>query len=216
MCGYLLTKGVIRWYISHSYAMFQFLTSLVNFHVDCFVLVCRRNTDNVPCFGTIFTRTLECPLSDSTFTLRVAPHYWWRTSCTEKNHNIWDRGEARGRLLLAKIVGCYIPCSINLYGYIGYIYCRNDFFSYVCACLCGNWKYCYFHKIQFPNWRRCQTRRHNLLNWWSNPCETQLGMLPQDGSTRLYWLKWLIKLDITCDHLEVWSVRTSIIVLSRF
>ena len=25
------------------------------------------------------------------------------------------------------------------------------------------------------------------------PCQTQLGMLPQDGSTRLYWLKWLIK-----------------------
>ena len=27
----------------------------------------------------------------------------------------------------AKIVGCYIPCSINLYGCIGYVYCRNDF-----------------------------------------------------------------------------------------
>ena len=37
------------------------------------------------------------------------------TYFTEKNHNIWDRGEARGRLLLAKIVGCYIPCSLNLH-----------------------------------------------------------------------------------------------------
>ena len=46
--------------------------------------------------------------------------------CTEKYHNIWDRGEARGRLL-AKIVRCYIPCSITLYGYIGYIYCKNNF-----------------------------------------------------------------------------------------
>ena len=30
-------------------------------------------------------------------------------------------------LLLAKIVGCYIPCSINLYGCIGYIYYRFFF-----------------------------------------------------------------------------------------
>ena len=51
-------------------------------------------------------------------------HYWWQSS---QNHNIWDRGEVRGRLLLAKIVGCCIPCSINLCGCIGYIYCWNDF-----------------------------------------------------------------------------------------
>ena len=56
--------------------------------------------------------------------LKVAPHYWWQSS---QNHNIWDRGEVRGRLLLAKIVGCCIPCSVNLCGCIGYIYCWNDF-----------------------------------------------------------------------------------------
>ena len=28
----------------------------------------------------------------------------------------------------------------------------------------------------------------------ATPCQTQLGMLPQVGSPRLYWLKWLIKL----------------------
>ena len=31
------------------------------FNVHCFVLVCRRNPYNVPYFGNIFTRTLECP-----------------------------------------------------------------------------------------------------------------------------------------------------------
>ena len=54
------------------------------------------------------------------------------TYFTEKNHNIWDRGEARGRLLLVKIVGCFIPCSINWYGCIGYIYCRNAFQLRLC------------------------------------------------------------------------------------
>ena len=30
--------------------------------IDCFVLVCRRNLYDFPCFGTIFTRTPQCPL----------------------------------------------------------------------------------------------------------------------------------------------------------
>ena len=49
------------------------------------------------------------------------------TYFTEKNHNIWDRGKTRGKFLLAKIVECYISCSINLYGCIGNIHCRNNF-----------------------------------------------------------------------------------------
>ena len=124
------------------------------------------------------------------------------TYFTEKNHNIWDRGEARGRLLLAKIVGRYIPSSINLYGCIGYIYCR--IFFQLRLCLSG-WqiKIFSFHEIQVPKWRWCQTRRHNFLNHWLTPCQPQLGMLPQDGSTRLHWLKWLIKLCIASVQLKV-------------
>ena len=74
------------------------------------------------------------------------------TYFTEKNHNIWDCSEAWGRLLLAKIIGCYIPC---------------------------------------------------FLNQWLTPCQTQLGMLTQDGSTRLYWLKWLIKICMASVQLNV-------------
>ena len=40
--------------------MFKFLPSLVILDVDYFVLVCRRNRDNIPSFETILTRTLEC------------------------------------------------------------------------------------------------------------------------------------------------------------
>ena len=50
----LLAKGVISWYAFHSYAMFWFLTTIVILDVDYFIPVCRRNPDNVPCFGTIF------------------------------------------------------------------------------------------------------------------------------------------------------------------
>ena len=50
----LLAKGVISWYEFHSYAMFWFLTTIVILDVDYFIPVCRRNQDNVPCFGTIF------------------------------------------------------------------------------------------------------------------------------------------------------------------
>ena len=51
-------------------------------------------------------------------------------------------------------------------------------------------KHCYFHKIQFPKWWWHQARCHNFLNH----SQTQLGMLPHDGFTWLYWLKLLIKL----------------------
>ena len=113
------------------------------------------------------------------------------TYFTEKDHNIWDSGEARGRLLLAKIVVCSIPYSINLYGCIGYIYCRNYLSIIFMPVWMGNKKYCYFHEIRFPKWWWCQTRYHNFLNQWltSQPPQTQLGMLSQDGSSRLYWLK---------------------------
>ena len=49
------------------------------------------------------------------------------TYFTEKNHNSWGRGEARGRLLLGNIVGCCIPRPIDLYRCIDYIPCRKDF-----------------------------------------------------------------------------------------
>ena len=57
------------------------------------------------------------------------------TYFTEKTRNIWDCGEPQDRLLLVKIVGCFIPCTINLHGCIGYIYCtplwksNRNFFS---------------------------------------------------------------------------------------
>ena len=60
MRSYLLAKGIRRWYMFHSYVMFYFHTTLVISHIYCFVLVCSRNPDNVPCCGTIFTP--ECPL----------------------------------------------------------------------------------------------------------------------------------------------------------
>ena len=41
--------------------------------------------------------------------VKVAPHHWWHTS------------QRITSLLLAKIVGCYIPYLINLCGCIGYI-----------------------------------------------------------------------------------------------
>ena len=56
-----LANDSMCWYIFHSYAMFWFETSLAILDVDCFVPVYRRNPDNVPCFGTIFTRIPECP-----------------------------------------------------------------------------------------------------------------------------------------------------------
>ena len=54
------------------------------------------------------------------------------TYFTEKSHDIWDRDETRGRVLLAEIVGCYIPCSINLYGCIGHIYRETIFQLRLC------------------------------------------------------------------------------------
>ena len=119
------------------------------------------------------------------------------TQFTEKNHSIWDRGETLGRLLLAKIVGCYIPCPINLYGCIGYIYCRNGF----TLSLCMLW---WEIKILLFSWNSVpKIRRHNVLNQWLPPSQTQLGMLPQDGSTRLYWLRRLIKLCMAFVQLNV-------------
>ena len=57
----LLAKGVIRWHIFHSYAMFHYLVIL-----DCFVLVCRTISDNVPCCGrTIFNIEDRRARSDS-------------------------------------------------------------------------------------------------------------------------------------------------------
>ena len=97
-----------------------------------------------------------------------------------KNHNIWDCGEAGGRLLLAKIVGCYIPCLINLYGYIGNIYCRN-YFSVTLVLVWVRKKYCYFHEIQFPKWWWCQTRCHNFLNQWLPPVKPSWECCPNMG-----------------------------------
>ena len=103
------------------------------------------------------------------------------TYFTEENHKICDRGEARGRLLLAKVVGCYIPCSIDLYGCIGYIHCRNGFsITFVLVCM-GNKKYCYFHEIQFPKWRWCQIRRHNFLHQWLTPVKPSWECCPKMG-----------------------------------
>ena len=71
------------------------------------------------------------------------------TYFTEKNHNIWNHGEARGRLLLAKIVGCYIPCSITLYGCMGYICWRNDVSVTLVLVCVGNKNIVIFMKFGF-------------------------------------------------------------------
>ena len=81
------------------------------------------STSSFPCSSII--HILNRDLSWSCIPLLMA--YF-----TEKNHNIWDRGKARGRLLLAKIVGCYIPCSINLYVCISYIIVETIFQLRLC------------------------------------------------------------------------------------
>ena len=53
--------------------------------------------------------------------------------------------------MLAKIVGCYIPCSINLYGCIGYVYCRNDFSVTFVLIWVGNRNIVIFTKFGFQN-----------------------------------------------------------------
>ena len=45
-----------RFIITFMQFLIHLLTSVIISYVDCFVLVCRKNSDNVPCFGTIFTR----------------------------------------------------------------------------------------------------------------------------------------------------------------
>ena len=46
------------------------------------------------------------------------------TSFTGFNHNFWDRGKGLQRLLLDKIVSCYVPRSIHFWGCIGNSHCR--------------------------------------------------------------------------------------------
>ena len=53
--------------------------------------------------------------------------------------------------LLAKIVGCYIPCSINLCGCKGYVYCRNDFSVTFVLVWVGNRNIVIFTKFRFQN-----------------------------------------------------------------
>ena len=53
--------------------------------------------------------------------------------------------------MLAKIVGCYIPCSINLYGCIGYVYCRNNLPVTFVLVWVGNRNIVIFTKFGFQN-----------------------------------------------------------------
>ena len=46
------------------------------------------------------------------------------TYFTGFNHNFWDRGKGLHRLLLDKIVSCYVPRSIHFWGCIGNSHCR--------------------------------------------------------------------------------------------
>ena len=112
-----------------------------------------------------------------------------------------ETGEARGRMLLTKIVGCYIPCWINLYGCIGYIYSRKGFFSVMFFLVwVGHKNIVIFMKFSFQN---DSGQSNSASNQWLTPCQTQLGMLLQDGSTRLYWSKWLIKLCMASMQINV-------------
>ena len=117
------------------------------------------------------------------------------TYFTDKNHNIWTRGESRDRLVLAKIVGCHIPCSINSYGYIGYIYLRNDFSVTFVLVRVGNKKF-FFHEISFLKWRWCRTRHHNFLNQWLSPvkpsweCCSKMGLPGYIGWNDWWNFEW--------------------------
>ena len=42
------------------------------------------------------------------------------------NHNCWDRGKGLHRLLLDKIVSCYVPHSIPFWGFIGNSHCFRE------------------------------------------------------------------------------------------
>ena len=68
-------------------------------------------------------------------------------------------------LLLAKIVGCYITCSINLYGCIGYIYCRNDFSVTFVLVWVGNKNIVIFMKFSFQN---NSVKPPGGGGWWGN------------------------------------------------
>ena len=85
------------------------------------------------------------------------------TYFTGMNHNIWDHNEIPGRLLLAKIVGCYIPCSITFCRCIGYIFHRNDFSILYVLVWVGNKDIVTFHEVQCPKWRWCQIWNHGFL-----------------------------------------------------
>ena len=98
---------------------------------------------------TITRQILEsCTRISNPGTQRLRPLLLLMTYFTEKNHNIWDRSEDRGRLLLAKIVGCYAPCTINLYGYIYY---RNDFSVTFVRVWLGNKDIVIFMKFSLQN-----------------------------------------------------------------
>ena len=56
----------------------------------------------------------------------------WRIS-QRWTKTFWDSGEVTGKLLLIEIVRCYIVCSIDFYGCMGYMYCRNDFQLHLCS-----------------------------------------------------------------------------------
>ena len=70
------------------------------------------------------------------------------------------RGEVPDQLLLAEIVGCYIPWQIDctVHSYIGYDYFGNDVqFTFKSTCFDVEQKYCYYCQIKFPKWQKVQS-----------------------------------------------------------
>ena len=66
------SKGVIRWYSFHSYAMFWFLTSLVILDVACFVLACYST------LGKPFAHVRKTWHSPSDIYVENVHFYWFK------------------------------------------------------------------------------------------------------------------------------------------
>ena len=87
----------------------------------------------------------------------VIHQYWWRTS---QRWTITFETEVKllAGSLLAKIVGCYIPCPLNLYGNIGYNHARKD--ASVTSVIVDGWMR---HGPLRPRPFGCLLRR---FSWW--------------------------------------------------
>ena len=102
------------------------------------IWMCLYHTEN--------ERRASCKL----YHYRFVQHYWWRSS-QRRTITFETVVKLEASSCWLKIVGCYIPCSINLYGCIGYVHCRNNFSVTFVLVWVGNRNIAIFMKFSFQN-----------------------------------------------------------------